>query len=58
MNKGLKKMPLPGWDDEKIYFFDERTNREWCVTDETELYECLLKICKEYFEKKSLKKEE
>ena len=58
MNDSKKYMPLHGWDDEKVYFSDEITNQEWCVTDETELYERLTKICREYFKKKSMKREE
>ena len=29
---------LYGWDDGKIYFMDEERKKEWCVTDEKELY--------------------
>lgn len=42
---------LHGWDDEKIYFWDEELNKEWCVTDEAQLYNQLVQICREYFKK-------
>jgi len=58
MNKIIKNMTLHGWDDEKVYFFDERNGQEWCVTDESELYEELVQICKKYFEKLTRKREE
>lgn len=43
---------LHGWDDEKIYFWDEERKKDWCVSDEEELYKQLVEICKRYFEKK------
>jgi len=47
-----REQRLHGWDDEKIYFRDDETRKEWCVTDEVELYNELLEICIEYFKKK------
>lgn len=47
-----REQRLHGWDDEKIYFGDDETRKEWCVTDEVELYNELLEICIEYFKKK------
>ena len=29
---------LYGWDDGKIYFMDDERKKEWCVTDNEELY--------------------
>lgn len=40
---------LHGWDDEKIYFWDEGEKKEWCVSDEKVLYDKLLEICIKYF---------
>jgi len=47
-----EKYRLHGWDDEKIYFWDEEKKKEYCVTDEKRLYEQLLEICIKYFSKK------
>jgi hypothetical protein len=47
-----KTRELHGWDDEKIYFWDKEESREWCVSDEEELYNQLVEICREYFKKK------
>jgi len=47
-----EKYHLHGWDDEKIYFWDEEKKKEWCVSDEKELYKKLLEICVEYFKEK------
>ncbi|MCW3129772.1 MAG: hypothetical protein N2V75_06735 [Methanophagales archaeon] len=52
MEKVNRKQRLHGWDDEKIYFWDEEKGKEWCVTDEEELYNQLLGMCVEYFKKK------
>ena len=49
MKYGDIKWILHGWDDEKIYFWDEEEGKEWCVTDEEGLYNQLLGICIEYF---------
>ena len=46
-----KEYRLHGWDDEKIYLWSDKDKREYCVSDEEELYNRLLKICIEYFEK-------
>lgn len=50
-----EKKELHGWDDEKVYFWDEENKKEWCVSDEQELYKQLVKICRAYFNKKSEK---
>ena len=34
---------------------DEENKKEWCVSDEQELYKQLVKICRAYFNKKSEK---
>ena len=39
---------LYGWDDGKIYFMDEECKKEWCVTDNEELYNQLIEICRKY----------
>lgn len=57
MKYGNIKWILHGWDDEKIYFWDEKEGKEWCVTDEEELYNQLLGMCIEYFGKKRAKEE-
>ena len=44
---------LRGWDDEKIYFRDEKKRKEWCVSDEEALYRQLVELCSAYFEKKA-----
>jgi len=44
---------LHGWDDEKIYFWDEHKKKEWCVSDEEELYNKLVEICRSYFKNKA-----
>lgn len=48
--EGFKE--LYGWDDGKIYFMDEERNKEWCVTDNEELYNQLIEICRKYFKDK------
>ena len=45
---------LHGWDDEKIYFWDEERREEWCVSDEKDLYNRLVEICWGYFKEKIL----
>jgi hypothetical protein len=51
--KGMKKSKeLHGWDDEKVYFWDEEGKKEWCVSDEQDLYDRLVKICRRYFKEK------
>ncbi|MFQ5629538.1 MAG: hypothetical protein ACE5I1_12315 [bacterium] len=43
---------LHGWDDEKVYFWDEEAGKDWCVSDEEELNRQLVEICRKYFKKK------
>jgi hypothetical protein len=50
-NRGKSKR-LHGWDDEKIYFWDQESSKEWCVSDEEELYNQLVEICENYFKEK------
>lgn len=46
---GYRSEPsLHGWDDEKVYFYDE-TGKERCVSDYPELVARLIEICKDYF---------
>jgi hypothetical protein len=52
MENMKKTKELHGWDDEKIYFWDEEKKKEWCVSDEEDLYQEVLKICKRYFKGK------
>jgi hypothetical protein len=52
MENNKKRRVLHGWDDEKIYFWDEEQKKERCVSDERELYEGLVEICRKYFKKK------
>ena len=40
---------LYGWDDGKVYFWDEQNKQERCVSDDAALYERLVQICKEHF---------
>lgn len=44
-----EQKPLYGWDEEKIYFWDEDFKKEWCVSDEEQLYNQLVQLCREYF---------
>ena len=39
---------LCGWDDGKVYFIDEQQRKERCVTDNEELYNQLIEICRKY----------
>ncbi len=39
---------LYGWDDGKLYFFDE-SGKEQCVNDHSELFNRLIEICTDYF---------
>ncbi|GEM_PF-1991631 len=50
-----KKIYLYGWDDEKIYFWDG--GKEWCVSDDEELYKNIVKICEKYFKKHRVQEE-
>jgi|GEM_PF-1850539 len=49
--KSTETKLLHGWDDEKIYFWDETVGMERCVSDEEKLYNQLVEICREYFKK-------
>ena len=45
MENDIRRIPrLQGWDDEKIYFIDKK-NIEFCIHDNEEVYNILLKIC-------------
>lgn len=48
---------LHGWDDEKVYFFDE-TGMEWCVSDYPDLLARLTEICRDYFAQKMVARSE
>ena len=49
MMKTFKQEPmLHGWDDEKVYYYDEK-GVEHCVNDEPELLAQLMEICRAYF---------
>ena len=48
----IETKELHGWDDEKIYFWDEEIGQELCVSDEERLYNQLVEICREYFKNK------
>ena len=39
---------LLGWDNGKIYFYDENRT-EYCVSDETDLMANLITICQDFF---------
>jgi len=43
---------LRGWDDEKVYFWDEENKKDWCVSDEEALYQQLVEMCRRYFQGK------
>jgi hypothetical protein len=47
----MDDISLHGWDNGKIYYY-ERGKDERCVSDEPELFELLIKSCKEYYGKK------
>jgi hypothetical protein len=40
---------LHGWDDGKVYYWDEERKHEWCVSDDQVLLQRLVKICKKHF---------
>ena len=40
-----------GWDDEKVYLYLE--GREYCVSDEPELIEKVIALCRQYYEQKA-----
>jgi len=52
MLNAKEKFNLHGWDDEKIYFWNKETGKEYCVNDEEKLYKKLLQVCIEYFKNK------
>ena len=58
MEKIGQKYKLYGWDDGKIYFWDEEEKIEKCVNDDKELYDLLLNICIDYFKNKRGKRNE
>ncbi len=43
---------LNGWDDGKIYYFDEN-GKTWCVNDYPELFARMMEMCREYFRQDS-----
>jgi len=45
-----EKLMLVGWDDGKIYFY--LRDREGCVSDEPELFEQVIALCQQYYERK------
>lgn len=47
---------LHGWDDEKVYFWDEENKKDWCVSDDEELYNQVVEMCRRYFKEKNSKK--
>lgn len=47
---------LHGWDDEKIYFYDEE-RKEFSVNDYPELFEDIVKMCADYFKQKESREE-
>jgi hypothetical protein len=47
----MDDLSLHGWDDGKIYYY-ESGKGDRCVNDEPELFELLIKNCKEYYGKK------
>jgi len=46
-----EKPMLVGWDDGKIYFYLK--GKEYCVSDEPELLEQIIALCRQYYERKS-----
>jgi hypothetical protein len=42
---------LVGWDDEKVYLYLE--GQEHCISDEPELVEKIIALCREYYEQKA-----
>ena len=47
----IMKNELVGWDDGKIYFYDE-AGKEHCVNDDDELFKEIMEFCKIYFKEK------
>jgi hypothetical protein len=55
---GLEYEPtLYGWDDEKVYFFDE-SGVEWCVSDYPELLASLVEMCREHFRQEATRQDD
>jgi len=48
MTPKIESPYLHGWDDEKVYFYDAK-EPEHCVSDESELMEKLIAICREFY---------
>jgi len=46
-----EKSMLVGWDDGKIYLY--LNGIEHCVSDEPELLEQIIALCRQYYERKS-----
>jgi hypothetical protein len=42
---------LVGWDDEKVYLYLD--GREYCISDEPELVERIIALCRHYYEQKA-----
>lgn len=42
---------LIGWDDEKVYLYLE--GKEHCISDEPELVEKIIALCRQYYEQKA-----
>ena len=49
ISKGL--LPISCFRDEKVYFRDEE-KKDWWVSDEEELYNQFVQICRRYFKEK------
>lgn len=47
------KNELVGWDDGKLYFYDENS-KGYCVNDYKELFDKITDLCIEYFRKNSV----
>lgn len=47
------KNKLVGWDDGKLYFYDEE-GTEYSVNDHKELFEEIAALCGEYFRQKEI----
>jgi hypothetical protein len=46
--KETKTLELLGWDDNKIYFYDNN-GKEFCINDYPDLLQKLKNLCAEYF---------
>ncbi|MFH0796109.1 MAG: hypothetical protein V2A65_03520 [Candidatus Omnitrophota bacterium] len=44
------KNELVGWDDGKIYFYDEQS-KEYCVNEKKKLLDKIIGMCADYFKK-------